>query len=805
MLRNLLTITLRVLWRQKLYATINLLGLAIALALTFLVLAYVRHEAGFDRFHENLDRLVQMNQHEIEPGRDPFGSVSTPFVLADALREHVPGAELVVRYAGTPSRVRAGERSFDVGMHFTDPGFLQMFSFPRLEGSERPLASGDGVVMTESFARRVLGNGPWVGERVLVQINTEEREFRVAAVTEDPPSNSSLQFELLVPFEQLLSVTPDRYLTHWQIVWPDTYVLLEEGVDRGDFEQSLTRMYEAYEFEETFGAGALRFTAKPLADIHFHTEFDDGPANTSNPAYPRILLAIAGLILMVTAVNYTSLALGRSLTRSREVGLRKVLGAHGSQLRRQFLGEALLITFIAAPLALGLAELALPAFSRVVSSQLSLVLDLPAVGALLALLTVLGLAAGVYPALVLSRLRPAPVLKGTTAVRSGTGFLRGLLVLQFTVAALLLAGALMMGRQLTFMTEKDLGFEQEHVVVLPTSIQSRDEVDAVVDRFKHAARSIPGVVSVSASSERFGEPWGQLGFRTPEEDFREFHVNTIDDTYLETMGLTLVDGRNLRRPDEGGEAEYLVNEAFVRAFGWEQPVGQQLPSPEFEAHTIVGVVEDFHFQSLHHPIGPLMLLWNRDALRPGLESVWNHQDRRSNLIVRLAPGPISDTMRQLEAAWSETAPDEPFAPRFVEDGLNAMYQRERTASGVVRVASLLAVVIAGLGLLGLVSLSVARRTKEIGVRKVLGADVPGLLMLLAREYTGLIVLGSLIAFPLCWWAMQEWLANFAYRTSIHPGVFVAALGGMLLIAWLTVLLQAWRVTRRSPVHALRHE
>ncbi|MCB2211127.1 ABC transporter permease [bacterium] len=807
MFRNIITIALRVLWRQKLYAGINLLGLSVAIALSLLVALFVVEEYSYDRFHTNADRLYLLNQHENPPDRDEFGSTSTPFVLGPSLAEQSAAVEHVVRLTDWNTQARVGTEAFDVKLTYVDDSFFDVFSFELLESaSANPLQNLSGVVLSESVAERLLGTGPWVGDTVLLELDGEEAEFTVTGVTVDPPATSSIDYQILVPFDVIHRIAQADWMTMWMIVWPKTYVLLQEGASTAQLDQALQAMYEANDFAGMFGEGGLWYEYLPITDIHLHSQFASPELGTSSPVYSRILLGIALLILIVASVNYTSLALGRSVTRSKEVGLRKVMGAAGSQLRRQFLSESLLLAALAVPVAWVLAELALPWFNNVAGRELMLSLDPLIGGILLALVLLIGISSGLYPAVVLARYNPHRVLKGQASVGGGSRFIRGLVVLQYSLAALLLIGTILMGQQLQFLLNRDLGYQGEQVVNLSSSTRSRDVAADLLERFRARALQEPGVLQVSAVSNTFGGVWGQVGFDTDDGQFMQVYANSIDPDLFETMDLQLVAGREYSQDRPGDFVSgIIVNEAMVRFMGWDDPLGQRLPCSEMDAHEVIGVVQDFNFQSLHNEVEPLVLFVEHTALAPGINDVVNYSGVRNELLVRLDGSDIAGTMRTLEGIWHQVAPEMPFAPEFLESRLNAYYQNERTLSGVVRVASGLTVLIAAMGLFGLVSLAVARRTKEIGVRKVLGATVPQILTLMAREFSILILVATLLAWPLGWFAAQRWLEGFAYRIDLNPLVFVVVTLSLLVMSWLTIVLLSLRTATRNPAHALRYE
>ncbi|MBD0259831.1 MAG: FtsX-like permease family protein, partial [Cytophagales bacterium] len=522
--------------------------------------------------------------------------------------------------------------------------------------------------------------------------------------------------------------------------------------------------------------------------------------------YSYILATIALFILTIACINFVTLSIGRSAGRAREVGVRKTMGAGRLQLLNQFWGEAILMTLMAVSVGVVAAALLLPAFNQLIGTRLALRPE-PFTGLfLLGVVAVIGLVAGSYPALVLSGFRPVEVLKGKLSVKGDTSlFRRGLVVVQFGLSVFLIVGTLVMNQQLNFIRTKALGYRtgQTAVVEVP---QGGETGRQMVERFRNALQSRKEVESVSASAYPFaGGNWGAAGYTDKNKVYREFRFNVVDEHFLPAYGIELVTGRNFDPRNSADRVSgYLINEAFAKEMGWKNPLDERLPG-KFPDHRIIGVVKDFHYESLHGQVQPLLLMMRQDSLFKGIENVNVSSSGRPDISVRLTAGDLPARVALLESAWKAAVPNEPFAYSFLDENVQNQYQLEQRLGKLVTIASGLSIFIACLGLFGLATLAVARRTKEIGIRKVLGASEGQLVHLLSRDFLLLIGLAMALAWPVAWYAMRGWLADFAYKINLQPWVFAASGVIALLIAACTLVLQVLRAARANPVRSLRSE
>jgi len=541
-------------------------------------------------------------------------------------------------------------------------------------------------------------------------------------------------------------------------------------------------------------------------------------AAVSNWRYPYILSGIALLVLMLAGINYVTLAVGRSLGRAREVGVRKVCGATRSQLMQQFWSEALLVALISVGVGLAIARLALPVFNRIADKTLVIGLEWSTLGFLFGLAALLGLIAGIYPSLIYSGFSPVYALKNTV---SGKGVnkhrvLRGLVGLQFVLSILLLSCAFLMQNQMQYLQNKNLGFEKERMLILPYSkvpsqqaglAEVYQEGQTKAELLRNELAGTSGVLDMTTSSHTFGTPgWQQLGYTDPDnKQFRQFYLNAVGYNYLSIMEIELEEGRHFSEDitTDAGQA-LIVNRTMAKQFGWENLVGSQLPAP-FAGFQLIGISEDFNFGSLHQEIKPLMMAIDQIPVIRVCSDRSASDSPTLKMTLNLAGDNLQSTVGKVRRAWKEVAPEQPFHFAFMEDNLDELYRSEQRLSLILSITTGLAILIACLGLFGMATLSTARRTKEIGIRKVLGASAMDIVLMLNKRFTVLILIANLIAAPIAFYLMRQWLRDFAYHVSISPWIFLLAGLFTLLIAWLAVSCQSVRAAVANPVRALRYE
>jgi putative ABC transport system permease protein len=801
MISNYLKVAMRTLRKHKGYSFINISGLAIGMTVCILILLWVQSELSFDRYHENADRIHRVIMDANVGG----GSLRTPVIMSPAAPALIQDFPEVVNAArlGRPNRapVQYQTRIYqEDGVGYADNSLFAIFSFPFMKGDpETALLTAYSVVITKAMAEKYFGREDPLGKVIKIG---GETDYTVTGIVEDVPLNSHLTFHMLRSFETILKEEPQA-VQNWFDIRFYTYIQLDENVDYMDFESKMPALVDKYLGERlTAMGGSLTLELQPLTRIHLYSDFERDLSAGGSISYVYLFSGIAIFILLIAGINFVNLSTARSADRVQEVGMRKTLGAVRSRLVGQFLGESIFYSLLSSGLAVGLVALVLPAFCSLVGRDLSFnFLSAPwLILALLGAALLVGILAGGYPAFFLSSFHPVRVLKGTFRHGSSNrNFRRVLVVLQFAISIALIISTLTVYQQIRFMKTKTLGFNKEQVVVIP----------GINDAMRESYRSIrsellavPGVLDVGASS--YVPSRGRLVGGFFPEGFADGQNLTmdyleVDFDYLPTMGMELVAGRNFD-PDLKTDADesLLINETAAKKIGWDDPVGKNFlfqppPGQEGEAARIkvIGVVKDFHMASLRQKIEPMIIFCDVPSVRI--------------FSVRIAPGNIMAVMGRLGTKWKELAPNRPFDYLFLDESFDSQYRAEERLQGVTLYFSILAVFIGCLGLFGMASFTAEQRTKEIGIRKVMGASASGIVRLLSREFVILVVLANAVAWPAAYIFLNRWLSNFAYRMQIGWVVFAAAGILALLIALLTVSFQALKAALADPITSLRYE
>jgi putative ABC transport system permease protein len=818
MFGNYLRVAYRNLIRSKLYTAISVAGLAAGIACCILIFLYVQDELSYDRFHHNAKNIYRI----IRVRTSPDGSVSakpyTSGLLGPLMENDFPDVLRCTRIVPSQQVVRVEDKSFSQELQFVDPGFLQIFTFPLLKGTDpEVLSDPSSVVISTEIAQKYFGNKDPLGQLIEVQLDEKVKQFTVAGVTRAPPGNSSIDFDFLIPFDNAMDVFPPGILDDWENGCPQTFVQLRPGTHIETFKTNLNRhiagLTEDFQFNSQ---DRLSHRLQPLTDIHLNPVYAGVDRSSSNPLYSYVLSGIALAILLTACINFTTLTVGRAAGRAREVGVRKAVGADRRQLMTQFWSETLLLSLAAVILGVVLAELMLPVFNQLAHKQLALApwSNLVLVPGLLGLLLLSAVMAGAYPSLYQSNLSTVASLKGTARVSSKNGLVRVLVAVQFTVSVFLIIATLTMSKQIRFITNQDLGYDQERVVTIPVEATG-ERAAAILDRFRAELSGRPEVSSVTGYSFPLGSYWLRVFPKegpgicvTFGEDINKpatesgipekrsfFYANFVDYDYLTTLGVELVKGRNFSREfPSDGSGSVLINQAALKAFGWEEAIGRQLPFG-FDERTVIGVMENFHFYPVHRQIDPLVLRLSGDSWLTSIDEI----------AVRINSQDMEGTIALLEQTWKQTADGLPFSYAFLDDEVAGQYAAERRWEKIVLYAAGFSLVVACLGLFGVASLVSARRKKEIGIRKVVGATVANIVALLLKEFALLVVISAAIASPIAYLVMSRWLESFAYRTDITLTVFILAGLVALIVAVLAVSYQAIKAALANPVESLRYE
>jgi putative ABC transport system permease protein len=797
MIKNYIKIALRNFLRYKLYSIINLSGLAVGLACFILIMLYINYEFGYEAHHENLQEIYRVNVIQTHPGGE-FKSSHSMAPLGPKFRETFSEVEDYVRiYNAREALIKYEDKRFyEKSVVFTDQGYLDIFTIPALYGDpSTALSDKNSVVITRSIAEKYFGDRDPVGE-VLVMDN--EDNLTVTAVVDDFPKNTSIKSDFLVSMETIKNYPGgDRFLDNWISTTLVTYLQIQEHTVIDDIEARINTLYEQQTTEEV----EKRLELEPLETIHLYSEV----SGAGDIQYVYIFLVIGLLILLIASTNFMNLSTARSAQRANEVGLRKVVGAARSSLVNQFLGESIIFSIVALILAILLVDLTLPIFKELTNQDLVLpgLSSFSFYGLLILLALVLGLISGSYPALFLSKFKPLSILRGKTGSNAKSEiFRKTLVVLQFSIAIGLIICTLTISSQIGYMQNKGLGFKKEQILVLPVR---GDDLDEEIETFKQALSASPEISGVCGSlmlPTRIGYYNNVTWEGAAEGESIAIIQNKIGYDFLDTYEIDLIAGRNFSREFATDIANYesensgalIINEEAAKRFGWEDPIGKKIIQVFGENRyyfDVIGVMEDFHFSSLRYKIKPLCLYLMPDNL--------------GYISIKFQAGRTESVLAFVEEKWNLFNPAYPFDYFFLDQRYAEKYQSEERIGSLFRYFSFLAIFISCLGLLGLASYSAEQRTSEIGVRKVLGAKISDIVVLLSKQFMKWIILANVIAWPLAWLYLDTWLDDFAYRVDLNYTQFLLA-GVMALVIGLgTVMYQSLKAAMANPVESLRDE
>jgi putative ABC transport system permease protein len=805
MLKNYIKIALRNMSRNKLYSLINLTGLAIGLAACLMIWLWVQDEMNYDRFHSNADRIYRVERkfdYKDMHGQAPI----TSGAYGPALVNDYPEIENYVRVHRNEISIKDHRNLFHKQqIVVADNSIFEIFDFHLENGDAKTaLIQPKSMVLTRENALKYLGTADAIGKSLTVDWRGTLADFQITGILEEVPHNSHVQFDVLA---SIYSYPPEE-LSFWFNNFLYTYVLLREGVSPGEAEKKFSGFLTKYMGEdiakvlgpETDINDVFQLKLYPLLDIHLYPagEFEIEPQGSISSIY--VFSAIALLILIIACINFMNLSTARASKRAREVGIRKTVGAQRRQLRGQFLGESVLLAFMALILAFLLIRLFIPVFNSISGKFLSMGMLFQVSNwiILIGIALATGLLAGLYPAFYLTRFDPARILKG--GAQSGTGksiFRRSMAVIQFVISITLIIGTLIIFKQMDYIQKKSLGFDKENVIIL--SAESKT-IHQNIQAFRNTLTQDPRVKSMAVSFNVPGSAmFSDTTYKRPDsDDIFPLIFITTDYEFVDTYGFEITHGRAFSKEfSTDVDGAIILNEAAAREIGYtpEEAVGKKLlrflSVDEFKELTIVGVVKDFHFKSLHQIIEPFLL-----ALDP---------QNFDTISIRVMPGDIRGTIGFIQQKWGEIFPGEQFEYTFLNSRIDLLYKSESRMRSIFLIFSILSIFVACLGLFGLAAFTAEERTKEIGVRKVLGASTANILLLLSKEFSKWVLFANLIAWPVAYYIMHRWLQNFAYQTSIGLWPFLLSALMALIIALLTVSYQSVRAALTDPVECLRYE
>lgn len=806
MFKNFIKIALRNLWRNKLNTIINIIGLSVGIASCIIIALHVLDEFSYDKFIKDNDRIYRVALNRIYP-ENTISYAIIPHSYGPTIKEDIPEVENQCRVMDFNNEfvIRYEDKIFkERNFIFADTNFFDFFSIELISGDPKSVLSNPtGVVLTESSSKKYFGNTDPIGKL----LNAGGFEIMVTGVCADLPENSHMEFDFVGSIyvnEFIRTINYISFITH-------TYIKLLPGVKpntvesklpdlvkqyaSGQIEQSMNLTYEEY----TKAGNGYHYFLQALPSIHLHSNLESEIKPNGDIRYVMIFISIAVFILIIACINFINLSTAQATERAKEVGIRKVVGSTKAALVRQFLFESVFVSFFSLWIALIMVELFLPVFNNLAHKNLSIdyLGNFQVLPILILISIVIGFIAGIYPSFFLSSYKPVDVLKGKFGSSLKGKVLRySLVVFQFTISISLIAFTLLVNSQLRYIINKNLGFEKQNVVVVDRLFSLNENTDVFINEVK----KMPDVenVSVSGTEVQGGFYFGTMLQKDGNSEVLTSRGIIADDHFVNTMKMKIVKGRNFSE-DFNDSLNVIVNEAFIKEFNFKNPIGSrfrfrmndQLP---FSNYTITGVVKDYHYNSLHQPIQSFIIFNNE-----GFEG------RLRQLNVKLKGDNVKGTIKEIERKWNEFSNDALFTYYFLDNQLNKLYAMEENSMSMFSIFSILAIIIACVGLLGLASYMAVQRTKEIGIRKALGASVSRIILILSYDFTKWVIFANILAWPLAFILMKRWLNSFAYKTSIGIHIFIIAGGLALAIALFTIIYMAFKAARKNPVESLRYE
>jgi ABC-type antimicrobial peptide transport system permease subunit len=805
MFKNYIKIAFRNLWKERTFTALNIVGLTAAFGVAFLLFMFTLFELSYDQFHENSGSIYQVYTNAETP-QGTESSIANPVPFAKALKEEVPGIKKITRVqTGAPSII-IDDKSFSISATWADPDYFELFSFPVVAGSSKNLLMNKSdAVITEYAANRFFADENPIGKTFILQQDGEQVPVTVTAVVKDFPDNSSTGFDVVFNFTNLPARIYDDNIDRWDAQNHEVYVQLEQGITAAQFEKS-TADFSALHFANDISnakrdgaqanaSGTYRqIKLLPFTDINF-TSISNGMLEV-NRSLQYLILCIALLIIFIASINFINMSIGKGTKRLKEIGMRKTLGASKRQLFFQFWGESVLVFTVSVVLAYGIALLLLPSFQNLFQTKATfdVLTDPTIIVAALTVFIIITLLAGGYPALLMSRLETLQALKGKIQA-TGKNYVRdSLMVVQFSIAIVLISGTLVLWNQLEYLRSKDLGFNKEQVIAIP--LKSSKNPEKLMQLLRDELSSKPNVLSITAARDILGlgkdksKSRSVLGF---EYEGREVKTDmiSVDYDYPETLDIPLIAGRTHNRAYAADSLSVVINESMAKQFNVENPVGIMMDL-EFAKFTVIGIIKDYNFQDLNNSIEPLTLFMNTDAIM-------------RYAYVKVSPTDLQGSFDTVKAVWKTIEPDREFLGSYLDENIDRTLQKERYMTTMISSGSVLAIVLSCIGLFAISLLVVAQRKKEIGIRKVVGASVSTITILLTKDFLKLVGIAFLIAAPLAYYFASQWLQNYTYRMDLSVWIFAGAGLIAVLIAIATISVRTIAAAISNPVKSLKTE
>jgi putative ABC transport system permease protein len=768
------------------------MGLALGLTCSLLIMLWVKDEYEVDAFHKNGDHLYSVYERQNHDGRW-YAFHGTPAVMADEMKRVLPEVQYAANYSwNEQASFEANNKLMKRAGNYAGADFFTMFSYPLLEGSAATaLQTPSAIAISRKMAEDFFGSpAEAIGKTIRYQ---DKSDFKITAVFDNVPQNSTKQFDYIINWQKFLEYFVESQAAEWTNSGPSCYIMLREGTDAHVFERRIERFLDNYNKQQTPG-DYIRLGIQRYSDMYLYSGFDEnGNISGGRIQYVTLFSIVAVFILLIACINFMNLTTARSVKRAREISVRKVVGAMRWSIMHQFMAEALLVAFISVAVAVGIIALALPQFNQLTGKQITMPFSSASFWVSIAvLLLITGFVSGSYPALYISSFNPLRVLKGTFKIgKNALWFRKGLVVFQFMLSIILIIGTIVVSQQVNFIQSANLGYNRENLIYVPLE----GDLPGKFGVFKTQASGMPGIKNISRMSNNLTQLVNKTGDiawegKDPNSGI-EFAWSTVGYDFAKTLNAQMSQGRDFSKDFATDSIGYVLNETAVKITGYKDPIGKPFTFRQ-KRGTIIGVVKDFHFNSLHETISPLVLILDEDM-------------KWGRALVRTGAGKANEALASLEKICSELNPKMPFTYQFSDEEYAKLYRSEQMVGQLANYFAFLAIFISCLGLLGLVMFAAEQRTKELGIRKVLGAGPVTLFNLLSKEFLQLVLIAMVIASPLAWLAMNSWLQDYAYKVAISWWMFVSAGVAAVVIAMVTISFQAIKAALANPIRSLRTE
>jgi len=817
MIKNYFKIAIRNLIKHKLYTGINLIGLSLGLGVSILLFLFIQNETSFEEFHENGDRIGRVLwADEDQPGEISLGA-SAPMAAPNAIKssfEEVMGTSHFIQ--NTNLTKIDGKNALLQEASIVGEDFLEMFSFPVIKGAKNPLKDKYSIAITETTAKKFFGKENPIGKSLLIQLGKDYEAFEVKSILADPPVNSSIHFELLMSDLNLPTYIGERGLESWFNTYGESYVYVNEQHTLRELEEKFPAMIISGIGQEQYEESSYSLQLQPIKEAHLDSDISGGAMAITDPQLLWILFSVAVMIMLIACINFTTLAIGRSASRAKEVGVRKTMGAAYKQLFGQFMTESLILTIAATVLGALIAQLLLPVFNDLFEKSLVITYSLTQIFIIIGLMLFITMVAGAYPSFFLSNLKPIQVLKGRMNINFGKHNLRKTLVgTQFFISLFLVACTLIMYNQMQKINTYDLGFSANQIIEVKVPLVSSGGGFGTgiglsfqkANRYKLAIKQRKDILNAGIAMSTYGDnSWWNAGF--PKKDGTTFYYrfNIIDADYADVLELDFVEGRNLSAEFPSDSSAFLINETFAQAAEMENPLKAQVgETGSFEDHRIVGVVKDFHHAALYSKIEPVMMAMSPDVSLSGINSLNIPGGMSPTVLVKTETQDYQAVITSLKEEWMQLFPEEPFDYQFFDESIQKQYEADQRLGKMIGMAAVIAILIASMGLFALASLAITGRLKEIGIRKVMGASPANISLMFNKEFLKITVVGIVLALPVSYWFMNKWLDQFEVRSSPGVGVLLTTILLGLAFTIIIVSFQTIKASYMNPVKSLKEE